>query len=349
MRLYGGVRGSRMTLRDPVESLANSTQDLYDISTWEPRTTLDRLVVRLAVWFRIAVRWGTILLAVLITVLIIIGVLSSIQTESVPTIGVLTILSAIPALLLAVYIYMVDVTTSESTYLLAATFVLSVAFASFAYLINTAFLSRSPNILILIPLFYLVVGPVEETVKLLAVRLFAYRKPRFDAVIDGAVYGAVAGLGFATIENVLYITQHLSGALSGQLIEEIIAGSDITATRALAGPGHVIYSAFAGYYLGLAKFNEEYTIPIILKGVIIAAFIHATYNTLAGLLPGITKLLFPGAPMLVIYFGFITIYDGLFGYLLFRKIDRYRRTYKAVTAEQHDEQSISPERTEFDG
>lgn len=339
-----------MTLRDPVESLANSSQDLYDISTWEPRTALDRLVIQLAVWGRIAARWGTILLAGLITVIIILGVLSSIQTESVPTIGILTILSAIPALALAVYIYMVDVTTSESIYLVAATFVLSVAFASFAYLINTVFLSNRAGILIIILLFYLVVGPVEEAVKLLAVRLYAYRRPSFDAVIDGAVYGAVAGLGFATIENLIYITGNLpGGALTGPFLQELVAGTDITARRALAGPGHVIYSAFAGYYLGLAKFNSEYARPIILKGLIIAAFIHATYNTLSFLLPGITTVLFPGAPTLVVYFGFIIVYDGLFGYLLYRKIDRYRRTYRAVTAEQHDEHSIPSERTEFDG
>lgn len=42
---------------------------------------------------------------------------------------------------------------------------------------------------------------MEESVRLLAVRLYAYNDARFAAVIDGAVCGAIAGLGFATIEN----------------------------------------------------------------------------------------------------------------------------------------------------
>ncbi|TQR22379.1 hypothetical protein C9J85_12075 [Haloferax sp. wsp5] len=129
--------------------------------------------------------------------------------------------------------------------------------------------------------FFLIVGPVEETVKLLAVRLYAYSHDSFNAVIDGAVYGAMAGLGFATIENALYITRNARVGFRRRRI--IAAGGTITAVRALAGPGHVIYSAIAGYYLGLAKFNKENAGPIVIKGLILAALVHATYNSTVGL------------------------------------------------------------------
>ena len=42
----------------------------------------------------------------------------------------------------------------------------------------------------------------------------------------------------------------------------------------------VIYSAFAGYYLGLARFNRRYAGPVVLKGLAIAVSLHALYNVL---------------------------------------------------------------------
>jgi RsiW-degrading membrane proteinase PrsW (M82 family) len=342
-----------MTRRDPVEERASRSRDLYEVSEWEPRTALDRLATKLYGWGLVFVRWGTVLLALLITIFLLQVVFRDLQTESALIIGVLTILSAIPTFALAAYVYASDVTTSEPLELLVATFVLSVLFASFASVINTVF-----SIIQVIPfgfvlLFYLVVGPVEETVKLLSVRLYAYRKPSFNAVIDGAVYGAVAGLGFATIENVIYIVRGLSvtGVLTNPVfLQDILAGTDITATRALAGPGHVVYSAFAGYYLGLAKFNPERAGPIVVKGIIIAAFIHATYNTLIGFFVGTVRSLFPSVPVIALFFAFVLIYQGFFGYLLFRKISRYKRIYRDVHEEkEREERSMTVERTEFDG
>jgi RsiW-degrading membrane proteinase PrsW (M82 family) len=204
--------------------------------------------------------------------------------------------------------------------------------------------------------FFVVVGPVEETVKLLAVRLLAYRSDRFNAVIDGAVYGAMAGLGFATIENSLYIAQQVDMTQVDLGLQLFATGGDITATRALAGPGHVIYSAFAGYYLGLAKFNREHAGPIVIKGLIIAALIHAVYNTIAG--PA-SVLLFTFTPIdsqLLAFLVFVIAYDGLFGGLLLRKIRRYSRAYRSARDGDGDDDgegggdgaAVAPERTEFE-
>jgi RsiW-degrading membrane proteinase PrsW (M82 family) len=192
--------------------------------------------------------------------------------------------------------------------------------------------------------FYLVVGPVEEGVKLLAVRVYAYRTADFDAVVDGAVYGAVAGLGFATVENALYITDAFQQV--GQAAE--LFGDGIVAARALAGPGHVIYSAIAGYYLGLAKFNRENAGPIVVKGLLIAAFFHGTYNLLVGIVPGAVADAFPEVTGTMALVGFIVLYDGAIGYFLYRKIRRYRRIYSRVGAREGVERAIDAELAEFD-
>ena len=318
--------------RDPVESAADGRLDLYEIADWEERTSVDGAAVALY-WLLIrAAKW--VVVAVALGILAGIGGLAALSD---PAVGLLTVLSAIPAAALTVYVYYSDVTTREPLSLLVTTFLLSILLATFAALVNS-YAQRffEPLGVLGMPLFFfLIVGPGEETVKLLAVRLYAYTDDRFDAVVDGAVYGAIAGLGFATIENSIYILQRLSE--SGALAElsfgltAITTGGDITALRALAGPGHVIYSATAGYYLGLAKFNPDNRGPIVVKGLLLATVIHATYNTTVG--PGsylVSSL--TGLPDLGGFLVYVLLYDGVFGFFILRKLWRYRHAYNETGA-----------------
>ncbi|WP_099289298.1 PrsW family intramembrane metalloprotease, partial [Halorubrum sp. C191] len=264
-----------------------------------------------------------------------------------PAIAVLLGLSVIPALGLAAYVYVSDVTTGEPLSLLVATFLLSILTATFAAILNSVLQPyfRPLGFLGIVVFFFVVVGPIEESVKLLAVRLYAYTDARFDAVIDGAVYGAIAGLGFVVIENFVYIAQNVDMAELTVGIAALGAGDGIAALRALAGPGHVVYSAFAGYYLGLAKFNPGNRGPIIVKGLVLAAAIHALYNTLVGPVTGVAAGLF-GLPQVLALFGFVIVFQGAFGYVLLRKIWRYRDAYldtrDAVGAD------VEPELDEFE-
>jgi RsiW-degrading membrane proteinase PrsW (M82 family) len=301
--------------------------DGYEITTWTPRTRLDRL----SVWgYRAGaatVRAAVVLLA--LTILLSQFLLGGLGVSlSEPLVLLLVGLSAVPAVAIAAYIRYGDV-SREPLSLIVWTFVLAVLFASFAAVVNTA--TRSAlgvgSGILIVPYFFLIVGPVEETVKLLAVRLGAYRSDSFDAVVDGAVYGAFAGLGFATIENAVYIgQQYLNAAGTGTL--PVVSAATTAAGRTLAGPGHVLYSGFAGYYLGLAKFNREWAGPLVVKGLLIAALIHASYNTLVGIVPGLLASATALGQWLATV-AFILTFDAIVALALFRKIARYRA---AVTA-----------------
>jgi RsiW-degrading membrane proteinase PrsW (M82 family) len=312
--------------RDPVEEASDGSRDLYDVATWEPRTTLDWLSIRVHGGV-IKAAHGLVLIAAL-AILVVQFLFTGLAAIRNPVIGAFVLLSVVPALLLFVYVWRADATKNEPLGLLVGTFLLGILFASFAAVLNGVF----QPLLAPIPLvgmalfFYLVVGPVEETVKWLAVRLYAYRSESFDAVIDGAVYGAAAGLGFATIENFLYIGQQYISALEAAGTTSPVFAALPTATvRTFAGPGHVIYSAFAGYYLGLAKFNPENRGPIIVKGLLIAAFVHATYNTTVGIGSGLIATLLD-VPPLVGFLGYILVYDTFWGLYLLRKVRRYTTT-----------------------
>ena len=330
--------------RDPVERAeerrSDGPVDLYDISTWEPRSAIDLLAYTLYGTVSYGLRALVLLTAIAITVSLLISPAAIVLED--PFVAIFFGLSVVPAGLLAAYIWYADITTSEPLGLLVATFLLAVLFATFAALINSlsqVVLGFGSGVLF----FYLIVGPVEETVKLLAVYVFAYRSSSFTAVIDGAVYGAVAGLGFAAIENALYISRVIGEA--NPEVNVFVTASGIATVRALAGPGHVIYSAIAGYYLGLAKFNREYAGPIVLKGLLVAAFVHGTYNVTVGIVPDILAAYLP-IGFGIAFVGYVICYDLAIGYYLYRKLARYRRAYRAISDDSDD--ISQPELTEFE-
>ncbi|MFD1563282.1 PrsW family intramembrane metalloprotease [Haloarchaeobius amylolyticus] len=330
--------------RDPVERAEDrsddGTIDLYDISTWEPRSAVDLIAYTLYNTVSYGLRALVLLTAIVITISLLVTPIAVVLED--PFVSVFFGLSVVPAGLLAAYIWYADITTSEPLGLLVATFLLAVLFATFAALINSlsqVVLGLGSGVLF----FYLIVGPVEETVKLLAVHVFAYRSDSFTAVIDGAVYGAVAGLGFAAIENAIYISRVIGEA--NPEVNVFVTASGIATVRALAGPGHVIYSAIAGYYLGLAKFNREYAGSIVLKGLLVAAFVHGTYNVTVGIVPDMLTEFLPISFGLA-FVGYVIGYDLMIGYYLYRKIDRYRRAYRAARVDVDSD--ARPELTEFD-
>ncbi|WP_458207015.1 PrsW family intramembrane metalloprotease [Haladaptatus sp. NG-SE-30] len=316
---------------DPVARGMDDSTDLYGISTWEQRSRLDWLATKLYGVVVGTARAFIILLA--FAILLVQFALGGLAAITDPWVGTFILLSVVPAFALAAYIWHVDVTMSEPLPLLVGTFLLGVLFAGFAAVLNsyTEPLFSSIPVVGMVIFFYVIVAPIEETVKLLAVRLYAFRSSRFDAVIDGAVYGAMAGLGFATIENAIYISQEF---LNSGGTNQFLQAGQTAVFRLFAGPGHVIYSAFAGYYLGLAKFNRENGGPIVIKGLLIAAFIHATYNSLVGFVPALASTFFPAVSPAMAYIGFVIVYDGFFGYLLYRKIDRYRRLYDEANQQE---------------
>ncbi len=327
--------------RDPVERASDEETDLYDVSTWEPRSVLDRFSY--ALYTGISHGFRAIVLSVAIVITLALLGQPAVLVLDDPWLGLFFALSVVPAALLAGFIWYSDITTQEPLGLLVATFVLAVLFATFAAVVNsvTGPTLRAIPIVGTVLFFYLIVGPVEEAVKLLAVRAFAYRSDSFDAVIDGAVYGAVAGLGFAAIENTIYI----AGTVSTAGTATIGAATGITTVRALVGPGHVIYSAIAGYYLGLAKFNPHHAGPLVVKGLLVAAFVHGTYNVTVGIVPDAIAAAYPIGPGLA-FVAFVIVFDLLVGYYLYRKIARYRQRYREARDDLGE--PPEPELTEFE-
>ena len=138
---------------------------------------------------------------------------------------------------------------------------------------------------------FVVAGLIEEYLKLSVVRLTAYRAQAFDEVMDGVVYTVVAGLGFACLENVLYV---LGGSVATALVRAFTAV-----------PLHAVASGLMGYSLGRARFaaSPAEANALIARGLLTAVGFHGLYDFLLFVAPqwgGWTALLV--LPLIVVGF-----------------------------------------------
>jgi RsiW-degrading membrane proteinase PrsW (M82 family) len=87
---------------------------------------------------------------------------------------------------------------------------------------------------------FVLAGVVEESAKWVVLFAAAYAWRQFNEPLDGLLYGVAIALGFATVENFLYLSSR---------------GLDIAWQRAVfAVPAHALFGGCMGYYAGRAKF-----------------------------------------------------------------------------------------------
>ena len=199
--------------------------------------------------------------------------------------------------------------------LIAITFLLGMASTIPAGIMNTIFLDesllddRSANLASVAVGMLFVVGPVEETCKFLAVRLYAFRSRYFDQPSDGLLYAAAASLGFASLENLLYILQF---------------GPEVMILRApLSTLAHVIFGSFWGYALG--KRTEQGTSlagPAVIGSIVVAAAVHGLFN--------VSVFIFPMASLAIVGLGLWWVLSR-FKWARMVSPFRYRRNYPRST------------------
>jgi len=181
-----------------------------------------------------------------------------------------------PAAILLKYVLVRDKYRREPMRLIAITFLLGCLGIIPATIIES--LLGSSNILVTA---FLYVATVEESVKYLAVRAKAYHSSNFNEVMDGIVYGVAAGLGFATVENVLYVLGF--GTISTAIIRAF-----------MSVPSHAAYAGIMGFFVGMAKpfsqRSKQHERRLIVTGIIIAILLHGFYDTIAFSLEGLAGL-----------------------------------------------------------
>lgn len=199
-------------------------------------------------------------------------------------------MAAAPGLAICIYIYWKDKFDPEPRSLLIKSFFLGIGsvamtfFFSLVVLPHFGFEPESSNLMWSLISCVIGIGLVEEYSKYFFVRYYAYRKPAFNEPFDGITYCVIVSMGFATIENFMYVFQY---------------GFQTAVLRMfLSVPAHAVFGVIMGYHLGLQKhYGRRFA---GLYGLMLAAGLHGLFDFFLfnSYIPG----MYMGA-LLSLYFG----------------------------------------------
>ena len=154
-----------------------------------------------------------------------------------------------PIAILAYYIYRRDKFQKEPVKELLKAFGMGILSVPVSLLISTPlefagfYSMETQTLLDAVKLSFLGAAIPEEIAKFLMLWLFVRKSRCFDENVDGIVYASVVSLGFAAVENILYLVTNYESWIS------------VGITRALFSvPGHFFFGVLMGYFYSLFRF-----------------------------------------------------------------------------------------------
>lgn len=108
------------------------------------------------------------------------------------------------------------------------------------------------------------VALVEEFSKFFFVRFILFHNKNFNEPFDGIVYAVMVSMGFATLENVVYVYQY--GMATGFM------------RMFTAVPAHATFAILMGFFLGKAKFTHRKVFLYSFFALASAAIFHGSYD-----------------------------------------------------------------------
>lgn len=151
---------------------------------------------------------------------------------------ILLVAACLPSVVLLWYVYQKDRAEKEPFSLLAKLFGLGCLSCLPAVILEMILPSfnvfAEGSVAYLFVENYLVVGLAEELSKFMMLYLMTSKNKNFNCLFDGVIYAVVVSLGFATLENILYVFQY---GLSNALVRAVTAV-----------PGHMFDGVLMGYF-----------------------------------------------------------------------------------------------------
>lgn len=183
--------------------------------------------------------------------------------------------AVLPPIVLLTYIYKMDRAEKESPALLFRIFlrgVMACIPAAIAeYLGETVaeiLFDPEGDIYSLVNIFASV-ALSEEFFKFLAAKRCTWRSEEFNYRFDGIIYAVFSSLGFATLENIIYVYRF--GFKTGLM------------RAVLAIPGHMVFGVFMGIFYGKAreysyKERRGKSAAMLLLSVLVPTILHGIYD-----------------------------------------------------------------------
>lgn len=123
---------------------------------------------------------------------------------------------------------------------------------------------------------FLVVALIEEGLKTFFLWRMIGRHHELDEPVDGIIYGITLGLGFASLENLLWAS---------------IYGLGVAALRAVVTTlAHASFTGWAGYYIARYRLKTR-NFSLVWTGFLVALLTHGTYDFLLFMQNSVTSVL----------------------------------------------------------
>lgn len=176
-------------------------------------------------------------------------------------------LALAPIIFFIIYFYFKDEYEKEPLQAIVFSFFLGCLSVIPAILLESYFMSVFPtdsmNVAITAVNAFIIIAGAEELSKFILFRYY-FNSPNFNEPYDGIFYGVIISLGFAAVENIMYVVE--GGFAVGVL------------RMFTAVPAHAIFGAIMGYYFGLAWQDKENKTRIMIRGLIAAIILHGAYD-----------------------------------------------------------------------
>lgn len=210
--------------------------------------------------------------------------------------NMIIILSAalLPAILLWLYIWKIDTQKEPTSWLIKA------VLWGVAIIIPVAILESGIEAMLFgvegkptslfgtTTMAFVVAALPEEAFKLFALWMVLRKNPYFDEHFDGIVYAVCVGLGFASMENIMYVFGE-DDWFSTAIVRAL-----------LAVPGHYAFAILMGYYYSVYHF-VDHSPKVAACVLLVPVLAHGTYDALA--MSGIVSPVIGGLSFFVlIYF-----------------------------------------------
>lgn len=187
----------------------------------------------------------------------------------------LMFLALLPAILIIIYIYRKDKVEKEPWRLIIKLMIFGALSCIPASIMESFIDSAMPaypegSLSYALSMAFVSAALCEEICKFAFLRFGAWNNPEFGYRFDGIVYGVAVAVGFAALENILYVAQ---GGFSTALMRGV-----------LAVPLHAFCGVYMGIFFGAAKAAQvrgRSSLGFTFLALFVPMMIHGIYDTLA--------------------------------------------------------------------
>ncbi len=199
------------------------------------------------------------------------------------------IVALIPIFIFLVWIYKKDKYDKEPIRNIVKFYVMGILISFIAMMIEKVLLGTTDinNICTA----FIVVALTEEILKWIVLTKILFKENKFNEKLDGIIYSVVVSLGFASIENIMYM-----------IIEEYELMYRVGMMRAIISiPAHIMFGIIMGYYISKAKFDDTKIkmIEYKIKALIIPIILHGVFDFILMIEKGWSIIVF------IVYIGFL--------------------------------------------